>query len=67
MLLLQYIKEGGIKVGDNISSHETSKSYEVKTLSVLQPDEKPVKELVAGQIGLIGCNMRTSKEAHIGT
>ncbi|CAH1965715.1 unnamed protein product [Acanthoscelides obtectus] len=33
---------------------------------MLRPDEVPVKKLIAGQIGLLGCNMRSSKEALIG-
>ncbi|XP_050308215.1 translation factor GUF1 homolog, mitochondrial [Anthonomus grandis grandis] len=66
VLSLVFIKDGMIKVGDHIQSVYTRKSYEVKTLSVLRPQEIPVEKLVAGQIGLIGCNMRSSKEAHIG-
>nr|CAH7722848.1 unnamed protein product [Callosobruchus chinensis] len=65
-LSLIFVKDGSISVGDNICSAHTKKEYEVKSLSLLRPDEVPVKKLVAGQIGLLGCNMRSSKEAHIG-
>ncbi|KAG5892366.1 hypothetical protein JTB14_035980 [Gonioctena quinquepunctata] len=65
-LSMVYVKDGAISVGDQITSFHTKKEYEVKTLSVLRPDEVPVKKMVAGQIGLLGCNMRSSKEAHIG-
>ncbi|VEN62791.1 unnamed protein product [Callosobruchus maculatus] len=65
-LSLIFVKDGTISLGDNICSAHTKKEYEVKSLSLLRPDEVPVKKLVAGQIGLLGCNMRSSKEAHIG-
>ncbi|GJQ65247.1 hypothetical protein Trydic_g7375 [Trypoxylus dichotomus] len=57
---------GTIKIGDEISSCYTKKSYEVKTLSILNPNEQSVIQLVAGQVGLIGCNMKVHKEALIG-
>ncbi|KAF2898039.1 hypothetical protein ILUMI_08135 [Ignelater luminosus] len=66
VLSLIYIKDGDVNVGDQITYYHTKKSYEVKTLAVLRPQEENVKKLVAGQIGLIGCNMRSSQEAHIG-
>ncbi|CAG9820065.1 unnamed protein product [Phaedon cochleariae] len=65
-LSLIYVQDGSISIGDNIASFHSKKEYEVKTLSLLRPDEVPVDKLVAGQIGLLGCNMRSSKEAHIG-
>ncbi|XP_074037763.1 translation factor waclaw [Leptinotarsa decemlineata] len=65
-LSLIYVKDGSISVGDQITSFHSKKEYEVKTLSLLRPDEVPVEKLIAGQIGLLGCNMRSSKEAYIG-
>ncbi|KAJ8942366.1 hypothetical protein NQ318_000346 [Aromia moschata] len=66
VLSLVYIRDGSICVGDSITSCHTKKNYEVKTLSLLRPEEVGVNKLVSGQIGLIGCNMRSSKEAYIG-
>ncbi|XP_066146545.1 translation factor GUF1 homolog, mitochondrial [Euwallacea fornicatus] len=66
ILSLIFVKDGVLKVGDNIQSCHTKREYEVKTLSLLRPQEVEVDTLVAGQIGLIGCNMRSSVEAHIG-
>ncbi|KAF5285016.1 hypothetical protein FQR65_LT02328 [Abscondita terminalis] len=66
VLSLIYIKEGDIKVGENITYYHTKKNYEVKTLSILKPQEEHLNRLVAGQIGLVCCNMRSSSEAHIG-
>lgn len=65
-LVLLYVQDGRISVGDRIASYHTGKDYEVKTLSLLRPDEEAVNTLVAGQVGLLGCNMRLSKEACIG-
>ncbi|CAG9840003.1 unnamed protein product [Diabrotica balteata] len=65
-LNLVYLQDGCISVGDSIATFYNKKEYEVKSLSVLRPDEVPVQKLVAGQIGLLGCNMRSTKEAHIG-
>ncbi|CAH1965713.1 unnamed protein product [Acanthoscelides obtectus] len=65
-LSLIFVKDGSISVGDNICSVSNKKEYEVRTLAMLRPDEVPVKKLIAGQIGLLGCNMRSSKEALIG-
>lgn len=61
-----FIKDGEIKVGDEIASCESKKIYSVKSLSILTPEEKRVDNLVAGQIGLVGMNMRNAKEAVIG-
>ncbi|CAG9761957.1 unnamed protein product [Ceutorhynchus assimilis] len=66
VLSLIFVKQGSLKVGENIQSCYTQKQYEVKTLSLLRPQEQPVEQLVAGQIGLVGCNMRSSQEALVG-
>ncbi|KAF5286618.1 hypothetical protein FQA39_LY16226 [Lamprigera yunnana] len=66
VLSLIYVKDGQINVGDNVTYHHTKKNYEVKMLSILRPHEENLKQLVAGQIGLVCCNMRSSSEAHIG-
>ncbi len=60
------VKDGQLKVGDLITSHLTKKTYDVRSLSILKPEESSVDRLIAGQVGLIGCNMRNSKEAIIG-
>lgn len=61
-----YVRDGAVRIGDEIVSHLTKKPYEIRSLSVLHPTEVAVDRLVAGQVGLIGCNMRQSKEAIIG-
>ncbi|KAJ8909665.1 hypothetical protein NQ315_016991, partial [Exocentrus adspersus] len=66
VLSLIYVKDGCVCIGDSISTYHMKKDYEVKSLALLRPDEVSVNKLVAGQIGLVGCNMRSSKEAYIG-
>lgn len=61
-----FIKDGQISVGDEIVSCESKKTYTVKSLSILTPEEIKVDKLIAGQIGLVGMNMRAAKEAVIG-
>lgn len=65
-LNLMFIKDGEIKLGQEITSCDNGKTYVVKSLSILTPEERKVERLVAGQIGLVGCNMRNAKEALIG-
>ncbi|XP_043494053.1 translation factor GUF1 homolog, mitochondrial [Polistes fuscatus] len=63
---LIYVKDGSLSVGEQIISFVSKKSYEVKNLAILRPEEEHVKTLFAGEVGSIKCNMKTSKEAHIG-
>lgn len=65
-LNLMYINDGSIEIGQDIQSMNTGKVYPVKSISLLRPGEEPVDKLNAGQVGLIGCNMRSSKESIIG-
>lgn len=45
VLCLVYLTDGNVKIGDNISSCHSKKSYEIKTLSVLRPNEESVEQL----------------------
>lgn len=65
-LNLMLIKDGEICLDQEIQSYETGKTYTVRSLSIMTPDEIKTDRLKAGQIGLIGCNMRNSKDAIIG-
>lgn len=65
-LNLMFIKEGQLELEQEIVSCENGKSYVVRSLSILTPEEKKVDKLIAGQIGLIGMNMRKADEAIIG-
>lgn len=44
-LSLIYVNDGQLSVGQAIQSSYTKKEYEIKTLSVLRPDELPVNKL----------------------
>ncbi|XP_043679445.1 translation factor GUF1 homolog, mitochondrial isoform X2 [Vespula pensylvanica] len=63
---LIYVKDGSLSVGEHITSFASKKSYEIKEVALLRPEEEPIKTLFAGEVGSIKCNMRSSKEAHIG-
>lgn len=65
-LNLVYVRDGEINVGDDVTCYQTKKSYEIRSLSILRPVELPVTKLIAGQVGLIACNMKQSKESMIG-
>ncbi|XP_017851814.1 translation factor waclaw, mitochondrial [Drosophila busckii] len=65
-LNLIYVLNGHLSVGQDIQSLATKKTYPVKSLSVLRPAECAVECLQAGQVGLVACNMRNSKESIIG-
>ncbi|EDV92253.1 translation factor waclaw, mitochondrial [Drosophila grimshawi] len=65
-LNLIYVLNGQLDVGQDIQSLATKKVYPVKSLSVLRPAECGVQSLLAGQVGLVACNMRNSKESIIG-
>lgn len=65
-LSLVFIKEGKLELEQEITSCENGKTYVVRSLSILTPEERKVTNLVAGQIGLIGMNMRKAEEAIIG-
>jgi len=58
--------DGSIRIGDHITSHATKKSYEIKDVGILRPNEVSVSSLQAGQVGYIICNMRSNREAKIG-
>lgn len=51
-LSLIYIKDGQLTVGQAIQSYHTKKEYEVKTLSLLRPDELPVNKLLVSNLRL---------------
>lgn len=65
-LNLIYVKDGSVNVGDDIQSFATEKNYTIRTLSILRPHEVNVNKLSAGQVGLLACNMKISKDAVIG-
>lgn len=65
-LNLIYVLNGKLEQNQDIQSLATKKVYSVKSISVLRPAECPVPDVSAGQVGLIACNMRNSKESIVG-
>lgn len=65
-VLFIYIKDGIVRVGDEITSHKSKKNYHVKTIAKLCPEETPIKVLRAGDVGILTCNMKDFKEAFVG-
>ncbi|XP_037943999.1 translation factor waclaw, mitochondrial [Teleopsis dalmanni] len=65
-LNLIYVLDGQLNVGQEIQSMITKKVYSVKNISVLRPAEQSITCISAGQVALIACNMRNSKESIIG-
>lgn len=65
-LNLVYVRDGKVCVGDEMTCYQTKKNYEIRSLSILRPNELPVDELYAGQVGLLSCLMKNSQESLIG-
>ncbi|XP_037823323.1 translation factor waclaw, mitochondrial [Lucilia sericata] len=65
-LNLIYVLNGKLEVGQEIQSLNTKKVYPIKSISLLRPAETELPCIAAGQVGLIACNMRNSKESIIG-
>ncbi|KAH8387101.1 hypothetical protein KR093_004648, partial [Drosophila rubida] len=65
-LNLIYVLNGQLQLGKDVQSLATKKVYNVKSLSLLRPVECPLEMMSAGQVGLLACNMRNSKESIIG-
>lgn len=65
-IALIYVRDGCISTGDEITSVHSGKSYIVKNVGLLRPHEESTGVLYGGQVGWITCNMRSTKEAHIG-
>ncbi|XP_071453075.1 translation factor GUF1 homolog, mitochondrial [Hetaerina americana] len=65
-VLLLYVHDGSLSMGDQIISVHSGRTYEVKNLGMLIPQEKPLPTLTAGQVGFMTCNMRTPAEVCIG-
>jgi elongation factor 4 len=66
VVCLMALKDGSIKVGDKISLAQNEQSYEVLELGLMFPNETPMNELFAGQVGYLITGMKNVKEARVG-
>ncbi|CAH1776623.1 unnamed protein product [Owenia fusiformis] len=60
------IIDGQVKKGDKIIAAHSMKQYEIQETGILYPDQTPTNILLAGQVGYIIANMKTTKEAQVG-
>lgn len=60
------IKNGKIKVGDQIKMMNTDRVYQVKETGIFNPKPTSVPELLCGEVGYIVCNIRNAKEVIVG-
>ncbi|XP_070552885.1 translation factor Guf1, mitochondrial-like [Ptychodera flava] len=60
------VKDGSLGVGEKITSAHTGKTYEVKEVGIMHPEQTPTGKLHAGQVGYLIAGMHNIKEAQIG-
>ena len=60
------VKEGTLKVGDNIRMMETGAVYDVVGLAINTPKEVAVKELKAGEVGYVFASIKGISDVHVG-
>ena len=60
------VVNGSIKVGDKIKMMATGATYDVVELDVCTPREKSVKELVAGEVGILSASIKSISDVRVG-
>ncbi|ROT65713.1 hypothetical protein C7M84_016317 [Penaeus vannamei] len=60
------VVDGTLRKGDFVTSVHTGKSYEIRDLGILTPQERSIPQLFAGQVGYFTANIRSAKEAQVG-
>ena len=66
IVALVRVVNGTLKIGNNIKMMATGAAYDVVDLLVHSPKEKKVKELVAGEVGIIVANIRNIEDVKVG-
>jgi len=66
IVALVRVVNGTLKIGNNIKMMATGATYDVVDLLVHTPKEKKVKELVAGEVGIIVANIRNIEDVKVG-
>ncbi|KAK4306724.1 hypothetical protein Pmani_021467 [Petrolisthes manimaculis] len=66
VVCLILVVDGSMKKGDYITSSHSGKTYEVKDLGILTPQETPIPHLYTGQVGYFTANIRDTKDAMVG-
>jgi len=60
------VVNGSIKVGDKIKMMATGATYDVVELDVCTPKEVKVKELVAGEVGILSASIKSINDVKVG-
>ena len=60
------VVNGSIKIGDKIKMMATNAEYDVVELDVCTPKEKQVKELVAGEVGILSASIKNISDIKVG-
>ena len=60
------VVNSSIKVGDKIKMMATGAEYDVVELDVCTPKEKQVKELVAGEVGILSASIKSISDVKVG-
>jgi GTP-binding protein LepA len=60
------VMDGTVKKGDRIYLMASGKEYEIDELGVLSPNQKPVEELHAGEVGYLSAAIKAVADARVG-
>jgi GTP-binding protein LepA len=60
------VMDGTVKQGDRVKLMASKKEYEIDELGVLSPNQKPVEELHAGEVGYLGAAIKAVADARVG-
>ena len=66
VIVLVRIKEGRVKVGQEILLMAANKKYIVTQVGIRTPKERPVSELSAGEVGYLAANVKDIKDVFPG-
>jgi GTP-binding protein LepA len=66
--VVMYVRvvSGTLKRGTNVTMYATNKSYELKEVGIFTPKQARCESLVAGDVGYVVANMKSTSEVKIG-
>tara|TARA_Y100001968_G_C19437150_1_gene760360 strand:+ start:737 stop:2545 length:1809 start_codon:yes stop_codon:yes gene_type:complete len=60
------VMSGRINIKDKVLLMASNKSYEIDEIGVMEPDQKKVQELHAGEVGYIAASIKAVSDARVG-
>lgn len=60
------VMDGRVKKGDRVRLMASGKEYEIDELGILSPNQVPVDELHAGEVGYLGAAIKAVADARVG-